>query len=64
MVEDGGEMFGQERDRSLLLDDTVIILSQELLREVMHTFTQHSFYPHYTEEIEHKLSREMLTLSS
>ena len=47
MVEDGGEMFGQERDRSLLLDDTIIILSQELLREVMHTFThpaQHSVY--------------------
>ena len=36
VVEDGGEMFGQERDRSLLLDDTVIILSQELLREVLH----------------------------
>ena len=27
-------MFGQDKDRSLLLDDTVIILSQEQLRQV------------------------------
>ncbi len=33
MVEDG-EMFGQDKDRSLLLDDTVIILSQDQLRQV------------------------------
>ncbi len=29
-----GETFGQDKDRSLLLDDTVIILSQEQLRQV------------------------------
>lgn len=27
-------MFGQDKDRSLLLDDTVIILSQDQLRQV------------------------------
>ena len=28
-------MFGQEKDRSLLLHDTVIVLSQEQLRQVI-----------------------------
>ena len=33
VIEDG-EVFGQERDLGVLLDETVVILSQEQLRQV------------------------------
>jgi len=34
LVIDDGESFGETRDSSCLFDDTVVMLSQDLLRQV------------------------------
>ena len=40
-----GDVFGQKRDRAELLDDTIVILSQEQLRNRLSEVDEKSYYP-------------------
>ena len=49
-VLEDGEMFGQMRDQSVLLDDTVILLSLDQLRQRLANIDEVAYYPLLEEE--------------